>query len=250
MNELKHYILEFIIVVISLSTFYILKNYWPKYFESKGANQATKEDIGEITKIVENIKSDLSQQNELLKAQLSMTNQHKLDIKSAEREAIFDFNKQKSVWIYSLLRFSFYKYNLENFKEIGQTVLDYQKRQYEYDLAAAHLALFMYDNEFMELKSKLIIEVIELDKIVSGTTYDLYHSFMKAEINLNIEKDNIVEQSRIRYNLNEELLTIVEKHKEKAINQFESVNNLDIQMRELLFSRLKILETTTTANHC
>ncbi len=244
MKELEHYILEFTVVIISLSAFYIFKNYWPKYFESKATNQATKEDIGEITKIVENIKSDLSQQNELLKAQLSMTNQHKLQIKSAEREAIIDFNKQKSVWIYSLLRFSFYKYNLENFKEIGLTVLEYQKRQYEYDLAAAHLALFIYDNEFMELKSQLIIEVIKLDKIVSGTTYDLYHSFMKAEINLNVEKDNLVEYSKIRYNLNEELLSIVERHSEKATKQFDKVNILDNQMRDLLYNRLKILENS------
>lgn len=242
MKEIEHYILDFTIVIISLYIFYIFKNFWPKYFESKATNQATKEDIGEITKIVENIKSNLSLQNDLLKAQLSMTNQHKLEIKSAEREAILDFNKQKSVWIYSLLRFSFYKYNLENFKEIGLTVLEYQKQQYQYDLADAHLALFIYDNEFIELKSKLIIEVIALDKIVFGTTYDLYHSFMKAEINLNIEKDKLVEQSKIRYDLNEELLSIVNKHKEKAVKQFEKVNILDNQMRLLLRNRLKMLE--------
>lgn len=242
MKQLEHYVLEFFIIIFSLLIFYIIKNFWPKYFEVKATNQATKEDIGEITEIVENIKSDLSQQNELLKAQLSLTNQHKLDIKTAEREAMFDFNKQKSVWIYSLIRFSFYKYDLENYKDIKLVVADYHKRQYEYDLAAAHLILFMHDKEFMELEKNLIIEVIKLNKLVSDTSYKLYYSFSKAEINLNLESDKPSEQAKIRHNLNEEILFIAETHMNMATKQFKRIDSFDIQMRELLYNRLKILE--------
>lgn len=242
MKEIQYYIVEFCLIFLSLIVFYIIKNFWPKYFETKATNQATKEDIGEITKIIENVKSDLSKQNELLKAQLSLTNQHKLNIKSAEREAIFDFNKQKSAWIYSLYRFSFYKYHLENYKEISLAILEYQKRQYEYDLADAHLVLFMHDNEFMELKSKLIDEVVELDKVITNTTYDLFSSFSNAESSLLIQKDNPTEQGKIRFILNEQLLSIVKKHKEALAKQFQKVSQFDIQMRELLCARLKKIE--------
>lgn len=249
MEKIIPYILEVAVIIFSLSLFYIFKIYWPKYFESKATNQATKEDIGEITEIIENIKSDLLQQNEFLKAQLSLTNQHQLDIKSAEREAIFDFNKRKSVWIYSLIRFSFFKYDLENYREINRlTYLEYQERQYEYDLAAAHLSLFIYDNEFTTLKEKLIAEVIELHKIISNTTYSLFDVFIKAETHLNIEKDNPSEQSKIRYEMIEELLSIQKKYKETTEQQFEKVEALDILMRDLLYNRLKILETATTTN--
>ncbi|MEO4005820.1 hypothetical protein [Flavobacterium sp. CAU 1735] len=241
MKNFEQDLYNFILIFISLSIFYLFKNFLPKYFETKASNQATKEDIGEITEIIENIKSDLFQQTEFLKAQLSLTNQHKLNIKSAEREAMFDFNKQKSVWIYSLIRFSFYKYNFETYKEVGLEYLENQKRQYEYDLAAAHLVLFIHDSEFMELKEKLVNEVIELQKIVSDTIYSLYEAFWKAETNLNLEKDDQIRQD-IRYNFNEELLVIVDEHNKKALKQFEEVNRLDIQMRELLFKRIKILD--------
>lgn len=248
MKEFTHYILEIVIIILLLVVFYLLKNYWPKYFEAKATNQATKEDIGEITQIVENIKSDLSQQIELLKAQLSLTNQHKLDIKSAEREAIFDFNKRKSVWIYSLIRFSFYKYDLDNFREINRlTYLEYQQRQYEYDLASAHLILFMHDKEFMQLKEKLIVQVLELHSIVLNTTYSLFEAFIKAEMRLNSEKDNSPEKSKIRYEMIEELLSIQNIYKGNTEKQFERVTELDYQMRELLCNRLKILEDSTTA---
>lgn len=238
MKKFEHYILEFIIFILALSAFPIIK----KYFETKGANQATKEDIGEITKIVENIKSDLSQQNELLKAQLSLINQHRLNVKTAERDAIFDFNRQKSVWLYSLVRFSFYKYNIENYKETIQlTYLDFQKRQYEFDLAEAHLVLLLHEETFFDLNKRLIEQIAELNKIASQTTYDLFYAFSKAELNLETEQKPL-EQSKIRYNLNKELLSVQQKHNELTSKQFEKVNQLDIEMRELLCSRLKILD--------
>lgn len=98
--NLQQIFYNFLTTVIALTIFYLFKSFWPKYFEAKGTNQATKEDIGEITEIVENIKSDLLHQNELLKAQLSFKNQHRLNLKTAEREAIFDFNKRVSAWLF------------------------------------------------------------------------------------------------------------------------------------------------------
>lgn len=246
MKELIHYFIEFLLIICSLFVFYKLKNFYPKYFEAKATNQATKEDIGEITEIIETIKSDISQQNEFLKAQLSLSNQHKLNIKSAEREAIFEFNKQKSVWIYSLIRFSFYKYDQNNFREIDRdNQLGYQERQYNCDIATAHIVLFMHDNEFLDLKEKLINEIILLHKIIIDTIYSIYHPFIKAEINF---REYPADEENIRYVRNEELITIEKKHREEKMMQFEKVNALDVQMRELLFSRLKILEDTTTAN--
>lgn len=238
MKTFEQYFIEFILIFITLSVFHIIK----KYSETKGANQATKEDIGEITKIIENVKSDLSKQNELLKAQLSLINQHRLNLKTAEREAIFDFNKQKSAWLYSLVRFSFYKYTLDNYKETIQlTYLDFQKRQYEFDLAEAHLVLLFHEETFFDLNKLLIGQIAELNKIVSHTTYDLFYVFSKAELTLSAEQKPL-EQSQIRNNLNKELLSVQEKHKELTTKQIEKVNQLDIEMRELLCNRLKILE--------
>lgn len=243
MQEFEHHLLDFIIIFFSLSAFYIVKHYWPKYFEAKATNQATKEDIGEITKIVENIKSDLSQQNELLKAQLSLNNQHKLNIKTAEREAIFDFNRQKSVWLYSLKRFSFYEYTLENYKEtIPLTYLDFQKRQYESDLAQAHLILLFPDPVFFDLNKRLIEKIEVANTITLEITYEIHYAFSRAELSLAVEQ-NALEQSKIRNNLNKELFSIHQKHKESTTNEFEKINLLDIEMRELLSARLKVLDT-------
>ena len=46
------------------------KNYFPKYLEEKAKNAATKEDIEEITSIIENIKYEYNENLEILKAEL------------------------------------------------------------------------------------------------------------------------------------------------------------------------------------
>ena len=46
--------------------------FFKSYFQEKGKNIATQEDIGPITKIVEGIKSDLSTKIEEVKANLSL----------------------------------------------------------------------------------------------------------------------------------------------------------------------------------
>jgi hypothetical protein len=240
--DFKQLIYNFLTIVISLTIFYLFKSYWPKYFEAKGTNQATKEDIGEITEIVENIKSDLLHQNELLKAQLSFKNQHRLNLKTAEREAIFDFNKRISAWLFSLIRFTFSGYNIDNYKELKLMSSEFSKRQYECDLAEAHLVLFMHDKEFLELKRDLTINVIQLEGIVETSMHKVYGSYSKCEFHLELDKDDPSKQSEHRNLLYKELTPLTDAHRKDSIDQYEKVHQLQVKMTELINKRLKQLE--------
>ncbi|MCX6350250.1 MAG: chromosome partitioning protein ParA, partial [Bacteroidetes bacterium] len=62
--------------------FLFLKNYLPSYFNEKGRNLATKEDIGTITKIVESVKLGNNAQLEKIKTKLSLV--------SKTQEIIYD----------------------------------------------------------------------------------------------------------------------------------------------------------------
>jgi len=55
MQIMQSIIIQTFVSLTGLFLFFLCKNYWPKYFEAKAKNQATKEDIGEITAIVESI---------------------------------------------------------------------------------------------------------------------------------------------------------------------------------------------------
>ena len=59
--------------------------YVKSYSAEKGKNLATKEDIGEITQIIESIKTSLSIKTEELKSDLSYRNEHLIHLRAAER---------------------------------------------------------------------------------------------------------------------------------------------------------------------
>ena len=233
---------SFLTIVFSLTAFYLFKSYWPKYFEAKGTNQATKEDIGEITEIVENIKSGLLHQNEFLKAQLSFKNQHRLNLKTEEREAIFEFNKRISAWLFSLIRFTFSNYNLENYKDLKIMSAEFLKRQYECDLAEAHLVLFMHDREFLELKRDLTISIIKLEGIVEASMHKIYSSYSKCEFNLEMDKHDLKKHSEHRNSLYNELTPVTGAHRKDRTEQYKQVHNLQAKMTQLINKRLKQLE--------
>lgn len=240
--SLDQAILNFIVIVLGLIFFYLIKNFLPTYFGEKGKNQATKEDVGEITEIVEKIKSDLLQQNELLKAQLSVSNQHKINIKNAERDALFQYNKRISAWIYSLMRFSVSSYNIDNYKELKKVSSDLAKRLYECDLAEAHIILFMSDKEFVELKKDLNLSVITLEGIINTLMHEIYYAYSKAEFEIEVAKNDYTKQAVARTALYNEIKESAKKNHDNRNKQYEKVHNLHYQMMQLINSRLKLLE--------
>jgi len=82
-------IIEITIIAVGLILFLTIKNFLPSYFNEKGKNIATKEDVEEITKKVETIKQEVSnlhfQKNELLeKRKLALLEFYDLYIEFAE----------------------------------------------------------------------------------------------------------------------------------------------------------------------
>lgn len=82
-------IIEITIIAVGLILFFAIKNLLPSYFNEKGKNIATKEDVEEITTKIETIKQEVStlhfQKNELLeKRKLALLEFYDLYIEFAE----------------------------------------------------------------------------------------------------------------------------------------------------------------------
>jgi hypothetical protein len=237
MDILQSIIIQAIVFIVGLVLLFMFKNYYPKYFETKGANQATKEDIGAITEIVEGIKSDLLKRTEELKAQLSLTNQHRLNIKTAERDAVFDYNKKLSAWLYYLVRFSLSSYSLENYKELKQEEQEFSKRQYECDIAESHLTLFMNDKEFLETKGNLTISVLKYEGILSKAMQEIYYLHSKCEIDIQIADPK--DKPAIRGRIYGDIAPVLEKYRSDTLKHYEHVHGQDVKFRKLIYSRIK-----------
>lgn len=234
--ELEKTLLEAIIIALLLLIFQSFRAYLTK----KGEFQATKEDIGGITATVERIKKDLNEQTELLKAHLLLSNQHKLNIKSAEREAILSFNNTAAAWIYSLVRFNMSSYNLENYKDLKIMSAQFSKRQYEFDLAEAHLELFMNGDGFIDLKYDLIVSVVHLEQVVSSAMHEAYWTYSKYEFDINFNADNHL-KAIARNSLSKEIHEITTKLANDIPIQYEDVNKYRRQLTQIIRNRLEEL---------
>lgn len=234
MNLFSDVIIPLVLVVPLL----YFRNFLPSFANEKGKNLATKQDIGEITRIAEGIKNELTQKTEELKAQLLLINQHKLSIKNAEREAIFNYNSKLSAWIYFLVRFAFSKYNLDNFNELDKHFDEEAKRQYELDVAEAHLTLFLNDPQFLKLKMDLTTSVIEYSRLLSKTIVEAKYVFRKAEITIEHHPENKMD---IGKEMNEELKSLLDTYRKTSLEQYSKIHKLHTQMGELLYKKVELL---------
>lgn len=142
-------------IVSTLVNVILLLGLRTKYEEAKQTNQATKEDIGPITRIIEEIKISFSKETEILKAHLSFDNQYRSTIKTAERDALIEYNKKLSAWHYYMRNVDFLGLNQDNFKELKLIRNELRKLEYDYDVAEAHLLIFKHDDQFIILKDEL-----------------------------------------------------------------------------------------------
>jgi len=228
-----------IVVLIGLFLYFLFKSYWPKYFETKGTYRATKEEIGKITEIVEEIKTDLANKTEELKAQLSFSTQHKLNLKSAEREALFDYNKKVSAWLYSLVRFDMTRYNIDNYKELDKVAIEFSRRQYECDLAQAHLLLFLHDQDYRELNRDFTISIIKYEHLLANAILEFKSIYSMTEINLGAKP--IDKQITIMQEMYEKAKVTYAKYKDDTMEQYKVTHQFHTTMIELINTKLKAI---------
>ena len=87
-------ILESILLLLALYLAFI-----KSYFNEKGKNLATSEDIEELTAKVESVKQQFIEKNAALKAKLDLLTNLQINHKNDERLALIEFHKKLKKWI-------------------------------------------------------------------------------------------------------------------------------------------------------
>jgi hypothetical protein len=137
-----------ILLIGTIAFFWIwLKWFFPSYFKTKGQNLATKQDIGEITAIIESTKKEYTKELERIKSELQVLNVQKAMLKEKSYEALTDFFE--TVLILARVKFK------QNLGELGPDfktdVIDYQKSVdslfVKLSVDYHKLALYYFDNE-------------------------------------------------------------------------------------------------------
>jgi hypothetical protein len=112
------------------------------YFQEKGKNLATIEDIQEITNLVEEVKIKFTKESDFLRSKLSLYSQNFHSIKTLERSAIIEVNLKYSEWLNSLGNFSLAYYSYDNFEELKLKDMYFEGKHLAYKVAVDNLHLF------------------------------------------------------------------------------------------------------------
>jgi hypothetical protein len=98
------------------------RRYLPAYVAEKGKNLATKEDIEEITRIIEGVRSQSAAQLELVRSALQHTSQWQSSLAETERNAIVDFFDDCVDLIFGKVQENLGEFPLDN----GKSLVNYQ----------------------------------------------------------------------------------------------------------------------------
>jgi len=145
-----------IIIEIALLLIGLYLAFVKSYFQEKGKNLATLEDIGKITKIVESVKQDNNTQLELIKTELSLVTKTQIVIYDDERKAIIDFVGVITDFMESEINLPNEAHNPEGIayfiERMRRLDIGYSKVQ----IANSRLKLFCFNDDILR-KSQVIV---------------------------------------------------------------------------------------------
>lgn len=173
MNEVLNYALG---SATGIGVFLVINKFWGQYFSKKGENVAMIEDIGKITKIVEEIKADLSRDTEILKAEMSLRTQHILGLKLAEREAILDFQYKATHWINQLCNAKVVDYHIQEIPNMSSWHEQLMQMKLDLDTVRDKLMMLIRDTDFLSLSHDLTKFNLEFQEYTDSSLSEL-HSY-------------------------------------------------------------------------
>jgi len=220
------YLVDFkywLIILIEIVGFVVisLKLFAKSYSSEKGKNLATKEDIGEITQIVESLKASLTIKTEEIKSELSYKNEHLIHLRASERAAIINYYKATWVLVLGFTKADLIKHEIDNFDEEkdkhssaktlayladGELMLNKMKEElsnlkYLRDISESELMFFYDEPELAAIIGELNLSLAEFERALFRSVNLLLQIFSETSTKINNRvslKDAIIDAKRTR----------------------------------------------------
>lgn len=206
-------IIEVILVILG---FYLI--FFKSYFKKKGENLATKEDIGFITKEIENIKNEFSFQNE-----------KKTDLFFETKKNLMEFYDNFFLWTSGSMYLVDILLNYHNSEKVLRNCIDNLKDSHLNVLSSySKLLIYVDDNNF---KSE-ISRIYENAKIKHGSLIKFLMELEDISLGNTIIGDRInsVKTKNDSQEIRNEVKNLIERKKD-AFNKYSEEN---LKLKEIL----------------
>ena len=160
MENLVQIILNLALFGAMICMHFTIKNLLPSYFKEKGKNIATKEDIAEITTLVEKAKHGFTLETEKLKASLILMTNFQTGIIFEERNAIIELNEKYFRWLNYHIDIGLNGTNNDNNDELEKYNQKIQQSYNDFLMSEAKFSLFVENKELHDELNEMKIETL------------------------------------------------------------------------------------------
>lgn len=144
--------------------------FFKSYFTEKGKNLATKEDVQEITSLVETVKS-----------QLQFSLQGKLSLRAEEHQTIVDYFAKYSMWLSTIMNINTAGITKDNFSQLAGIRSRLRSFEQDFELASGKMELFVENVEIHAQHAELFIETLKLQNHADEMTFELEGIYLKMK---------------------------------------------------------------------
>ena len=198
------------------------------YFQEKGKNVATKEDVEEITSLVEAVKS-----------QLQFSLQAKLSLRAEEHQALVDYFSKYSAWLSAITNFSTVGIAKENTSRLAEIRSQLYMLNRDFDLAAGKMALFVENEDIQSQHGPLVIETLKLQAHAEKMTFEVEGIHLETKrMQLNTPLDQQVERYGV---LLEKEKQLYRKFKEEQLQKYKTLLPVVQNQRRAISKHIRAL---------
>lgn len=156
------------------------------YFQEKGRNLATKEDVEEITSKIESIKS-----------QVQFSLQAKLSLRAEEHEALVAYYSKYGAWFLGIKDFSLTNVSEDNSERLSELRAELDSLERDFDLATSRMELFVENDDIQSQHGTLAIETLKYHAHAQQITFEFEQQFLKIrQMKLETPQEQQVERYR------------------------------------------------------
>lgn len=143
------------------------------YVQQKGKNQADKEDLRDLTEIIEDVRHKYAKENELLKSSLSLFTSKQNILFTEGKNAIIEFYSNLNKWLWHNLNISAHEYNLTNFTELSSRLLAMRDNYNDTNISFGKIQILANDENLIEAGHDAIMDTLYLHQFIEKTIKDL-----------------------------------------------------------------------------
>ncbi|MEI9933513.1 MAG: hypothetical protein WDM71_01355 [Ferruginibacter sp.] len=157
----EFYIPDIIVLILFYVGWLLLKNYIPTYFNERLKGLAQKKDIGDLTTIVEGVKTQFQRETDLINASMQRFVNLEASHRNEERNSIIDFYGKYNQWLYALMEINYASYNRKSINELIEKSTYIEKYYAETSVAQKKLKLLVKDDEIVVLSHSLMTIILD-----------------------------------------------------------------------------------------